>query len=86
MAIDPGSIIGRIFASIVGAILNFLNLEKQKVEAEKAASLEKQMESIKKADEAARKERAALHAALLEPEVPDDDWNTGGDADAGTLS
>ena len=57
-------------------------MEKQRAQAEKAAALEKQMESIKKADERAREERAVLHAALLEPEVSDDDWNTGGESDA----
>ena len=78
MGIDPGSMLGKIGAAIMGAILNFLSMEKTKVEAEKAESLKAQLASIKEADERAKKERAVLHAALLKPEVSDDDWNTGG--------
>ena len=75
---DFGSIAGKIVGYITSAILSFLSMEKTKVDAEKAESLKKQLASIKEADERAKKERAVLHAALLKPEVSDDDWNTGG--------
>jgi len=66
-----GDVLGGIFNSIWSAI----SMERTRLKAQRAAELEKQLEGIKEADERARADRAALTAAMKEPEVSDDDWN-----------